>query len=97
MEDEFEIRGFRDRAQDDTNSLLLRPIDWWAEVDRNYPKQTKKFFCDLAEMSLSWGIQGPESASDKAKPWWAFWHWLKSHNKARVDNPPPRRESEIEQ
>lgn len=44
MEDEFEIRGFRDRAQDDTNSLLLRPIDWWAEVDRNYPKQTRKFF-----------------------------------------------------
>ena len=73
MEEEFEIRGFRDRAQDDTNSLLLRPLAWWAEVERNFPKQTKMLFCDLAEMSRYWGIQGPASATDKAKPWWAFW------------------------
>ena len=73
MEDEFEIRGFRERAQDDTNSLLLRPTAWWAEIERDYPKQARKLFCDLTEMSRYWGIQGPASATDRARPWWAFW------------------------
>lgn len=46
---EHEFRVFRRSLETDTHSFLVRPVEWWEEMDANFPARMNEVFARLSE------------------------------------------------